>query len=113
MSETTILWRPCGAAELALVAASKWLRWPERLPWQPYFYPVLNEGYAREITRWNVADEGIGHVTRFHAQSAALAAYPVRCVGGPEHLELWIPAAELPALNAALVGPIELWASYS
>jgi hypothetical protein len=43
--ETMTLWRPTGPEELALVEASGWRAWPPRLPEQPIFYPVLNEGY--------------------------------------------------------------------
>jgi hypothetical protein len=32
--------------------------------------------------------------------------------GGREHLEYWIPAEELPAFNAALVGEIEVIAEF-
>jgi hypothetical protein len=61
--------------ELALVAASGYRRWPPRLPEQPIFYPVTNEGYAVEIARdWNVPDSGIGHVTRFDVDAAFMAA---------------------------------------
>jgi hypothetical protein len=39
----TLLWRPTGPEELALVERSGWRKWPPRLPGQPIFYPVLNE----------------------------------------------------------------------
>jgi hypothetical protein len=44
--QTTILYRPAGPKELALIAASGCRRFPPRLPEQPIFYPVLNEDYA-------------------------------------------------------------------
>lgn len=53
-NETIILCRPVGPKELALIAASGFREFPPRLPDQPIFCPVLNEGYARQIAReWN------------------------------------------------------------
>jgi hypothetical protein len=103
-----VLYRPVGDAELALVAASGWKTFPPRLPEQPIFYPVTNLAYAREIAeRWNAA-EGRGiHVVRFRVHDAALARWPVRCVGARHHTELWVPAAELDAFHAAMRGTIE------
>ena len=67
-TETTILYRPVGPKELALIAASGFREFPPRLPDQPIFYPVLNEEYARQITRkWNVPACGAGYVTRLRA----------------------------------------------
>jgi hypothetical protein len=103
-----VLYRPVGDAELALVAASGWKTFPPRLPEQPIFYPVTNLPYAREIAeRWNAA-EGRGiHVVRFRVDEAALARWPVRCVGARHHTELWVPAAELDAFHALMTGTIE------
>ncbi|SCF17556.1 hypothetical protein GA0070618_3733 [Micromonospora echinospora] len=82
---TTVLWRPTGPQELALVRDSGWRRWPPRLPDQPIFYPVLNEDYAITIARdWNVPASGSGYVTRFRVDSDFLRRYPPgRSVGGP------------------------------
>jgi hypothetical protein len=111
--ETTTLWRPTGQAELDLVAASGWNAWPPRLPAQPIFYPVLSEVYATRIAReWNVPHEGVGHVTAFEVRKTFLDRYEPQQAGGRELLELWIPAEDLDAFNAALVGPIRLVASY-
>jgi len=110
----TILYRPVGPKELALIAASGYREFPPRLPEQPIFYPVLNEGYAREIAqKWNVPDRGVGYVTRFAVRSDFLARYPVQKVRGANHLELWIPAADLPEMNRKLVGLIEVMAEYT
>lgn len=106
---TTTLWRPTGPEELALVEESGWRAWPPRLPEQPIFYPVLNEDYAVRIARdWNVPASGVGHVTRFEVETAYLDRYEVHRVGGRTILEYWIPAEDLPAFNAHLVGPIQL-----
>jgi hypothetical protein len=109
MTTTTVLWRPTGPAELELVRASGWRRWPPRLPDQPIFYPVLNEEYAIMIARdWNVPASGVGYVTRFAVQEPFLARYPVRRAGGETILELWVPAEELPEFNDHIVGRIEV-----
>ena len=43
---------------------------------------------------------------------ALLDRYEVQEAGGREHLEYWIPAEDLPAFNAAIVGEIEVIAEY-
>ena len=111
--QTTILYRPVGPEELALITASGYREFPPRLPDQPIFYPVTNEEYATQIARdWNVKASGSGFVTRFAVRSEYLAAYRVETVGSSVHQEYWIPAAELPAFNAAIVGPIEVIAEF-
>lgn len=106
---TTVLWRPTGPNELALVRESGWRAWPPRLPDQPIFYPVLNEDYAVKIARdWNVPASGVGYVTRFRVESEFLSRYPVRQAGGKTILELWVPAEELDEFNAHIVGLIEV-----
>lgn len=106
---TTVLWRPVGPQELRLVEEAGWRRWPARRPDQPIFYPVLNEAYATQIAReWNVPASGAGYVTRFRVETAFARRYPTRRAGGGHILELWIPAEDVDALNAHLVGTIEL-----
>lgn len=100
------LFRPVGDAELALIAAAAWRRFPPRLPDQPIFYPVTNERYAREIAEgWNQA-AGV-HVVRFRIAWDVARRWPVRCAGAGHHTELWVPAEELDDFNAAIVGTIE------
>lgn len=111
--ETVTLWRPTGPEELTLVEASGWREWPQRLPDQPIFYPVLNEEYATMIARdWNVKASGVGFVTRFEVRREFLDRYDVHQVGGRSILEYWIPAEELSDLNANIVGEIEVVAEY-
>jgi hypothetical protein len=111
---TTTLYRPVGPAELDLIAASGWKEFPPRLPEQPIFYPVLNEGYAAQIAeRWNVRESGTGYVTAFEVDAEYVARFEVRQVGGREHLELWVPAEELAAFNQHIVGPIRVVREYS
>lgn len=111
--ELVSLWRPTGPQELALVEASGWTAWPPRLPDQPSFYPVLNEDYAIRIARdWNVKASGAGHVTPFGVLSSFLDRDQVHQVGGQTIPEYWIPVEDLPARNEAIVGRIEMIASY-
>ena len=112
-TETTILYRPVGPKELALIASSGYREFPPRLPEQPIFYPVLNEEYARQIAReWNVSDSGAGYVTRFALRADFAARYPVQKVGNSIHQELWIPAEDLTEMNRNIVGMIEVIAEY-
>lgn len=107
--KTTLLYRPVNQIELDLIAAQNWTGFPPRLPEQPIFYPVMNEGYAAEICeKWNVPQYGVGYVTRFAVDSAYLAQFQVENVGADRHNELWIPAEELANFNAHIVGKIEV-----
>src|SRR5258708_40352532 len=111
--ETTILYRPVGPQELALIAASGYRHFPPRLPEQPIFCPVLNEAYARQIARdWNVRASGAGYVTRFALRKEFAARYPVQTVGGSVHKELWIPAEALAEMNRNIEGLIGVIAEF-
>lgn len=113
MSEVVTLFRPTGERELALIQDSGWREFPPRLPDQPFFYPVLNEVYASQIARdWNTRDGGNGYVLRFQVDAQFLSRYAVQTVGASVHQEYWVPADELAAFNAHLVGPIEIVASF-
>ena len=112
--ETVTLWRPVGPAELNRIRESGMRAFPPRLPDQPIFYPVTTEEYAIRIARdWNVRDSGAGHVTRFAVRCDFLAAYAVHDAGGRAHREYWIPAEDLDAFNAAIVGAIEVTRSFA
>ena len=111
--EVTILYRPVGPKELALIAASGYREFPPRLPEQPIFYPVLNEEYARQIARdWNVKASGAGYVTRFALRREFAEKYPAQKVGGSIHQELWIPAEDVAEMNRNIVGMIEVVAEF-
>ena len=115
-AETTTLFRPVGSKELAKIEASGWRAFPPRFPEQPIFYPVTNESYAAQIARdWNTknTDDGLGHVVRFSVCANHAAQYDRKVVGGREHEELWVPAEELEAFNAAIIGRIEKVATFS
>lgn len=66
----------------------------------------------RSRSRVNVPDSGAGFVTRFQVRKDFLDRYDLQVAGGREHREYWIPAEELPAFNAAIVGEIEVTARF-
>lgn len=106
---TVTLWRPVGPEELKLIEETDMRAFPPRLPEQPIFYPVTTEEYAVKIARdWNVPANGSGFVTRFAVNRDYLEAYSVQNAGGKAHQEYWIPAEEMDAFNAAIVGRIEV-----
>jgi len=61
---------------------------------------------------WNVPASGSGYVTRFRVLQSFLDGYEVHQAGGQTILEYWIPAEDLPELNANIVGTIELVAEF-
>lgn len=109
---TQNLYRPVGRAELELIQATDWKRFPPRLDWQPIFYPVLTEEYAVFIAeKWNTKDPNsgyVGYVLQFEIDAEYIARYPVQNVGGPESLEYWIPAEELNIFNDHISGEIRV-----
>ena len=111
-SGTITLWRPVGQQELHLIAQSGYRAFPPRLPDQPIFYPVLNRPYAEEIARdWNTKRNNppVGFVTEFDVLASVATRYEIQIVGSQNiHQELWVPAEELEAFNAAIVGPIRV-----
>ena len=110
---TLTLWRPVGPKELELIEQSGMRAFPPRLPDQPIFYPVLTEDYAIKIARdWNVPASGAGFVMRFEVKRSFIERYDVQEAGGRSHLEYWIPAEDLDAFNAAIVGLIETVRSF-
>lgn len=109
MNDCTTLWRPVGPNELRLIEEADMRAFPPRLPEQPIFYPVTTEEYAVKIARdWNVPASGSGFVTRFEVGTAFLDNYDIQDAGGKAHQEYWIPAEDLDAFNAAIVGRIEV-----
>jgi hypothetical protein len=109
MSETVVLYRPVGPAELELIKESGWKKFPQRLFWQPVFYPVTNEEYAIQVARdWNVDAGGAGFVTRFRVDSEYIKKFDIQNVGGEIHNELWVPAEDLEEFNDHIVGLIEV-----
>ncbi len=111
--QTVTMYRPVGPKEKALLEEAEFSKWPDRLPHQPFFYPVTNEQYASEIAeKWNVPASGEGFVTKFEVKREFVDRYEVHKVGGRDHTEWWIPAEDLEELNQNLVGPIEIIKAY-
>ncbi|WP_297103521.1 ADP-ribosylation/crystallin J1 [uncultured Devosia sp.] len=110
MVDVVTLYRPVGLEELKLIEEAGSRAFPPRLPDQPIFYPVTNEGYATQIARdWNTRHGSKqGFVTRFDVDASYLARFERQIVGGQQHEEFWVPAEELPEFNAHIVGKIEV-----
>jgi hypothetical protein len=89
-----ILWRPVGLREMALVFELGMRAFPERLPEQPIFYPVLVEEYADQIARtWNTKEEPFaGYVLEMDIPDDYASRFAPQTVGGSMHRELWVPA---------------------
>jgi hypothetical protein len=115
-TETFTLFRPVGQKELDLIIAAGMSAFPPRLPFQPIFYPVLNEEYAVQIARdWNTKDAAsgfVGYVTRFKVIKEYLSRFSIQTVGNRLHQEYWIPAEELAEFNRQIVGKIEIIAEF-
>ena len=109
---TRTLYRPVGQKELDLIAAADYRAFPSRLPEQPIFYPVLERAYAEKIARdWNTKDEQsgfVGYVLEFDMDPDYVAKFEVKRVGAAQHLELWVPAEELPEFNRHIRGLIRV-----
>jgi hypothetical protein len=113
ISDTTVLYRPTGKNELALIRESGYTAFPHRLYYQPIFYPVCNEEYAAQIARdWNARNGNTGYVTRFHVRADFLSRYETHIVGSSIHEEYWIPAEDLDEFNRNIVGQIEVIAEF-
>lgn len=108
----TTLYRPVGLKEMRLIMDMGYMGFPQRLEWQPIFYPVMNREYAEQIAeRWNTKDEFSGYcgiVTKFDLPADYLLKYEVHNVGGFIHNELWVPAEDLDEFNHHIVGQIEI-----
>lgn len=105
-----VLFRPVGLEELRLIYEAEMRTFPPRLPDQPIFYPVTNEGYAIQIARdWNTkSGTKAGFVTKFSVANDYASKFERRVVGAKEHEELWVPAEELAEFNAHIEGRIEV-----
>ncbi|MCE7043818.1 hypothetical protein [Dyadobacter sp. CY312] len=102
------LYRPVNQSELDLIEQLDWERFPPRLSNQPFFYPVLDEEYANQISRdWNVPAYGIGYVVRFKLLKDYFDFFEVKNVGNENHNELWVPSEELDTFNSFIIGKIE------
>src|SRR5580692_6626689 len=112
----TKLFRPIGLQELARLWDSGMREFPQRLPQQPIFYPVVNLDYASQIARdWNTPDANsgfAGFVTRFNVSSTYLSKFDLHTAGSAAHREYWIPAKEMNSFNKAISGLISVEESF-
>lgn len=110
--KTTKLFRPVGLKEMELITTLGYNAFPPRLDWQPIFYPVTNQQYAKQIAfEWNTVDEFsgfIGIVTAFEVNKDFLEKYEIQNVGDKNHNELWIPSEDLTDFNSNIVGGIQI-----
>ena len=107
------LGRPTGSEELALVEASGWREWPPRLPDSRSSTPCSTRNTPPRLPATGTSlHSRAGYVTRFQVLRSFLDQYEVHQAGGKTILEYWIPAKDLPALNASIVGTIEVTAKY-
>jgi hypothetical protein len=105
------VWLPVSPEQLGLIRQSGMRALPP--PGQPMFYPVLSEEYAQRMARdWNILSDGVGYVTRIRVRADFINRYEAHSVGGSGHPEYRIPAADLHAFNAAIVGQIEVVAEF-
>ncbi len=116
MVVTTTLFRPVGLLEWEKILAADRRRFPPRFPFQPIFYPVLNQEYAESIAHdWNTTDEHSGYagfVTKFAVAIDFVERYEPKTVGMKHHQELWVPAEELNEFNNHIVGQIDVVKAY-
>lgn len=110
--KTITLYRPVGQKELDLIRDADYRAFPPRLSWQPIFYPVLDYDYACKIAaEWNTQDDengNVGYVTAFDIPEDYFETFEVQNVGGMNHNELWVPAAELESFNRMIAGEIRV-----
>ncbi|MFR7591292.1 MAG: hypothetical protein ACLUVC_07615 [Longibaculum sp.] len=105
------LYRPVGLYEMKKILETDCKAFPPRQKEQPYFYPVLNKSYAKEIAFWNVKDKNsgyVGFITEFDVEDSYIEKYDVHCVGNETHLELWIPAEDLYNFNKNIINQIKI-----
>lgn len=105
------LYRPVGLYEMKKILETDCKAFPPRQKQQPYFYPVLNKSYAKEIAFWNVKDKDsgyVGFITEFDVEDSYIEKYDVHCVGNETHLELWIPAEDLHNFNKNIINQIKI-----
>ncbi|MEV0136230.1 hypothetical protein AB0H83_48360 [Dactylosporangium sp. NPDC050688] len=108
--DTLVLWRAVGQAELDLVAASGRRAWPPAAPGRPGFSAVPDRRHAARITRERIVPaEGAGYVARFEVERSFVETCRADRRGEPGYL---IPAGDVAALNAHIVGAITEEADY-
>jgi hypothetical protein len=109
MPGTFTLYKPVSQKELDLIKKSGWKAFPTELNEQPFFYPLMKEAYAVQISREATAPAyGVGYITRFEIDVEFVSRYKIRNIGPGRQQELWIPPDELQEFNSHITGLIEV-----
>lgn len=109
MKDTVTLYRPMNKAELDLIKETDWKKFPPRLDFQPFFYPVTNLVYARQINKWNLDRYGEGFIVEFDISKGYLKNYELKTVGDKDvATEYWIPSEKLEEFNNNIKDRIRL-----
>lgn len=110
--EFITLYRPVGQIELNLIKQSGCKYFPERLSWQPIFYPVLDYDYACSIAKgWNTNDDAngnVGYVTQFEIPFDYFKKFETQNVGAPNHNELWVTSGKMKEFNSKIISGIKV-----
>lgn len=110
-SGTLRVYRPVGDVELRRILAGGRTRFPPLLPSQRHFFPMRTRSSAENLAReFRELGRGAGHVLACDVRAAFLSRYPQHGLG--EHVEHRIPAEDLDAFNDAIVGLIEVVATF-
>ncbi len=109
------LFRPVGIKELEFIKQSGMRKFPPRLSEQPFFNPVFNVEYARQIAQgWNSksAPEFAGFVTEFDVKDDYISTLEVKAAGSSMYKEVWVTDKELDELNSYIIGNIKVIEEY-
>ncbi len=106
--EKITLYRCVDARELGLILTASWTRFPARSPDRPALHCVTSEDHARLRAR-----QRTGYVVRFVVGGDAVGRFGRGTARSAGEVEFAIPAEELDAFNAAIVGGIDLIAEYA
>jgi hypothetical protein len=112
VEEALTLWRPVGPQELQLIRQTGMRAFPPRLPEQPIFYPLLTEECGENRTRLERRGQRRRIRHTFSDQAELRRPLSSERSWWRSHQEYWIPAEDLEAFNAAIVGLIEVTGSF-
>ncbi|MCL2859318.1 MAG: hypothetical protein FWF46_01845 [Oscillospiraceae bacterium] len=106
------LYKPVGLFEMEKILESDGNGFPDRLPEQPIFYPVVNYSYAIQIAeKWNKDNYNSGfsgYVTEFNIADEYIKNYEIHCVGDKNCKEYWIPSNQLAVFNQNITDKIKI-----
>ena len=113
MTATVTLYRPVGDREFGHIRDSGWRLFPPRFDGYPLFCALLDENYATESARdWTTKNGARVHVLRFDVGQEFISGCHIRPAESSNYRQYLIPSTELADLNAHLIGPIEVIASF-